>query len=125
MAQQNEAKIRGIFHFLVRLSKKPSVRAAGLLQDDLKLPLTNRQKRHSTELPEWLQTIYDEAVRPTQNALDRIWLTIERLNLTAKCPQDILSLIDKGKLSHSTVNQVEPIKINTWNIYVRKARKAL
>ena len=125
LAQQNEAKIRGIFHFLVRLSKKPSVRAAGLLQDDLKLPLTNRQKRHSTELPEWLQTIYDEAVRPTQNALDRIWLTIERLNLTAKCPQDILSLIDKGKLSHSTVNQVEPIKINTWNIYVRKARKAL
>lgn len=125
LTQQNEAEIRGIFLFLVRLSKKPAVRASGLLQGDLKLPPTNRQKRRSTELPGWLQTIYGKVDRPTQNALDRIWLTIERLNLTAKCPRDILSLINEGKLSHSTANQVEPITINTWNGYAQRARRVL
>lgn len=125
LAQQNETEIRGIFHFLVRLSKKPSVLASGLLQGDLRLPPTNRQKRRSTELPGWLQTIYDKVDRPTQNALDRIWLTIERLNLTAKNPRDILALMDTGKLTHDTANQVESIKKNTWKIYAQKARKAL
>jgi len=125
LAQQNEAEIRGIFLFLVRLSKMPSVRASGLLQDDLRLPPTNRQKRRSVELPEWLQTIYDKVDRPTKNALDRIWLNIERLNLTAKCPQDILSLIDKEKLTHTKANQVETIKINTWNIYMQRVRRVL
>lgn len=125
LTQQNEAEIRGIFLFLVRLSKKPAVRASGLLQSDLELPPTNRQKRRSTELPGWLQTIYGKVDRPTQNALDRIWLTIERLNLTAKCPRDILSLINEGKLSHSTANQVEPITINTWNGYAQRARRVL
>jgi len=125
LTQQNEAEIRGIFLFLVRLSKKPAVRASGLLQGGLKLPPTNRQKRRSIELPGWLQTIYGKVDRPTQNALDRIWLTVERLNLTAKCPRDILSLINEGKLSHSTANQVEPITISTWNGYAQKARRVL
>ncbi|WP_090269682.1 hypothetical protein [Thalassovita taeanensis] len=72
-----------------------------------------------------MQTIYDKVDRPTQNALDRIWLTIERLNLTAKNPRDILALMDAEKLTHDTANQVEPIKKNTWKIYAQKARKAL
>ncbi|SEQ31397.1 hypothetical protein [Thalassovita taeanensis] len=38
LAQQNEAEIRGIFLFLVRLSKKPAVQTSGLLQGDLRLP---------------------------------------------------------------------------------------
>jgi len=125
LTPEKETEIRGVFHFLVRLSKKPSVLASGLLQGDLWLPPTNRQKRRSTELPGWLQTIYDKVDRPTQNALDRIWLTIERLNLTAKNPRDILALMDAEKLTYDTANQVEPIKKNTWKIYAQKARKAL
>jgi hypothetical protein len=50
--QQNEAEIRGIYFFLVRLSKKSLVQAAGFLRSDLTLPATMRQQRRSAKLPD-------------------------------------------------------------------------
>ncbi|WP_448327703.1 hypothetical protein [Sulfitobacter sp. M13] len=41
---QKEAEVRGIFLFLVRLSKKPKVEVSGLLRSDLALPIKMQQR---------------------------------------------------------------------------------
>lgn len=122
---QNEAEVRGIFLFLVRLSKKPQVQASGFLRSDLTLPTTMRQQWCSVDLPDWLQAIYTSSDRQTQNALDRLWRTVLYHDQSAHTPADFLALINADKLSHDAAQSLEPIKLSTWRIYIQRARKAL
>lgn len=122
---KSEAQHRNIFHSLVRLAQTPRVRQSGLLRDDLSLPPTMRQTQCAVTLPTWLQDIYDASGRPAQNGIDRIWRTILHHGLIAHAAEDILTLIDTGKLQYEAAQCVEPIKPGTWRIYIQRVRKAI
>lgn len=122
---QGAKQHRNIYQFLVRLAKQPRVRQSGLLREDLRMPPTARQVRRAVALPSWLQDIYDASDRPTQNGLNRVWRTIVHHGLGACSVEDILALIDTGKLQHDAAQCLEPIKTGSWRVYIQCVRRAL
>ena len=125
VSAENEVNERSLYQFLVRLSRRPRVRRADLLRCDLAMPATRRQQQKAVVLPDWLQESHAVGGQGTRNALDRIWRTLLHHEMQADTPDDLLALIDAGKLPHDAARCVEPVKKSTWRNYIQCARKAL
>jgi hypothetical protein len=125
VSAENEVKQRSLYQFLVRLSRRPRVQRTGLLRCDLAMPATRRQQLKAVVLPHWLQESHTAGDQRARNALAWIWRTILHHEMQADTPDDLLALIDAGKLSHDAACCVEPVKKSTWRNYVQCARKAL
>lgn len=125
VAPEKESSDRAIFQFLVRLSNRPCVQQSGLLRTDLALPATQTQNHRAVTLPDWLQAICDVNDRQTHNGIVRIWRTLQHVGLNASTPDDIMKLIESGKLKHEVAMRFEPIKLGSWKTYISKTRKSL
>ena len=125
VTDKQEIKLRSFYRVLVRLSRRPRVQRTGLLRADLALPATRRQNENAVVLPDWLQDIHAASGKRTRNALDRIWRTLLHHDMHADTADDILALIDAGKLRHATAQRVAAIEPGTWRGYIQAARTAL